>query len=353
MKNIIDAGQTIPYNLLKSKFLYGYKKKLLKDLIAIVHNNKPNYDIKDIEKMFLELSECGCKYCAAANSIVYSIITSGISDDNLNYILDDGDNIDCHKVLVDIFSCLYGLAKMSFAEYEVELYDSIEDIYEKYGDAVKLTDEYKKILDGNDPETGKIRVKSLVPKINTEISTYEEIARKYLNIENKNITYDELKERFKKIGIEFNSSCYEPSLKVSGLLTNNFNFWINKYFEIKNINLELNATELNVDNFDYETFIGQLNLLKLQGVNTTISSTSNKEIWVHGDGKYSWNNLYNKYKGHAMTFKGISENGDIIVTSWGKDIYIPKEYWKEFEYLNISVYPKQKIKHDEESVQVK
>ena len=62
----------------------------------------------------------------------------------------------------------------------------------------------------------------------------------------------------------------------------------------------------------------------------------------------SWSKISSEKAGHVMQFKYFNKNKDIIVSSYGEDYIIPKEYISELEFNKIS---KQSItKENEENL---
>ena len=59
MNELLEADQTLPYKLMKNKFL---SRKRYNDLLYIVNKNIPNIDPNQVIEIFKGLSENGCTY---------------------------------------------------------------------------------------------------------------------------------------------------------------------------------------------------------------------------------------------------------------------------------------------------
>ena len=46
----------------------------------------------------------------------------------------------------------------------------------------------------------------------------------------------------------------------------------------------------------------------------------------------------------VISYYGFNENNDIIVSSWGDNYVIPKDFFNHLEYKSIKIYEKEKSK---------
>ena len=86
----------------------------------------------------------------------------------------------------------------------------------------------------------------------------------------------------------------------------------------------------------------------------SVGIARNTEVWMRDINKkrFSWTKIEGEKSGHAMFFEGFDENGNIIVSSWGKSYAIPIEYYNKLELTIIQVKEKGNEISDEENLGV-
>lgn len=322
MIKIIEADQGKPYDLIKHRILNRNKYK---ELLEIVKKNQPNLSIEEIVVMFKELSETGCSVAMLANCIAYFFQNDDDFKNKFSYLI-DGDVIDCNKIMVDIFSKFYNLAKVSIASYEQFKFENNEEAYKFFGgDSLEI---FKKgyIFDGFD-EKGNVIIKSRFPKVNKCVATPDQVAKKYFNLEGIT-SFEQLKQISKDVQIT-DLKIYQ---KLTGLLTDSFNFWCNYYF--KDFNKTIVSKEIGIEDFknDYNSFVEYVELLINNGYLINVSSRLKTDVYMHTQKKLSWTKISTDTVGHVMLFKGFDENGDIVVSSYGEDYIISKEFYSILEF---------------------
>ena len=112
----VQADQRLPYKLMKNKFLYREKYK---KLLNIVNKNIQNINPEEVIQIFKKLSDTGCSCAMLANTLVEQIYTDDLTFYNtFKFSILENDAVDCNKLMVDIFSKLYGVMKIRFIEYK-------------------------------------------------------------------------------------------------------------------------------------------------------------------------------------------------------------------------------------------
>ena len=95
---------------------------------------------------------------------------------------------------------------------------------------------------------------------------------------------------------------------------------------------------------DYADFIRDINDLIYNGYTINVSSNRTNEVWMQNVKGKTWTKPYSDNAGHSMTLIGFNENNDIIVSSWGDNYVIPKDFFNHLEYKSIKIYEKEKSK---------
>ncbi len=337
----IEADQGFPYKLMKNKFFH---REQYKELLYIASKNMPGISADEMIEMFKKLSNTGCSSAMLANSLVEQIYENDEDFKNrFGFSILTKGKIDCNKLMVDIFSKLYGVMKVRFIEYERYSFSSVNEAalallgktYSNDSEALLQLFNSEINADGKD-SNGNLLFKRNVPKITNYIGTCEEIAKEKFGLENVK-TLEELKNICKEKNIEVEFKDIEIYEKLTGLGTQNFNFWSNYYLNKYDLDFSFNNEAIIVSDFkeDYTSFMAHINNLVLEGYSISIGSTPNSIAYMHTDKKMSWSKISSKETGHVMLFKYFDNNNDIVVSSYGEDYIIPKEYFNILEYNKI------------------
>jgi len=337
----MDADQGFPYKLMKNKFLH---REQYKELIYIVNKNIPDLSPEEIIQIFKKLSDTGCSCAMLANSLVEQIYQDDESFRNIfGFSLLTKDKIDCNKLMVDIFSKLYDVMKFRFIEYSRYSFGSVKEaaltllgkVYNDENEAIMDLFDNGFDADGLDVD-GKFLFKERKPKITSYIGTCKEIAKQKFGIDGiKDL------EALKKICLDKNIQLeykdVEIYQKLTGLGTENFNFWSNYYLSQYNVDFEFEKEHIIVSDFnnDYNSFISYVNQLILDGYSVSVSSSPNSQAYMHTNKKMSWSKISSEESGHVMLFKGFNKDKDIVVSSYGENYIIPKEYFSMLEFKKI------------------
>ena len=339
----IEADQGFPYKLMKNKLFH---REYYKELLYIASKNIPGISASEMIEMFKKLSNTGCSCAMFANSLVEQIYENDEDFKNrFGFSLLTKGKIDCNKLMVDIFSKLYGIMKVKFIEYERYSFNSVNEAVSSLLGKTYSTDSEALLqlfnnginADGKDLN-GNLLFKSSKPKITNHIGTCEDISKEKFGFENVK-TLEELKNICKEKNIEVVFKDIEIYEKLTGLGTQNFNFWSNYYLNKYDLDFSFNNEAIIVSDFkeDYTSFMEHINNLVLEGYSISIGSTPNSIAYMHTDKKMSWSKISSKETGHVMLFKCFDNNKDIVVSSYGEDYIIPKEYFNLLEYNKLKM----------------
>lgn len=337
----IEADQSFPYKLMKSKYLH---RDYYKEILSIANKNIPGISANEMIEVFKKLSNTGCSCAMLANSLVEQIYENDEDFKNkFGFSLLTKGKIDCNKLMVDIFTKLYKVIKVKFIEYDTYSFKSLNEaslalLGKNYSNDIEILNELFNsgvIMDGRDLN-GNLLFKSRMPKITNHIGTFEEIAKERFGLENIN-TIEDIKKICNEKNIEADFDDIEIYEKLTGLLPHSFNFWSNYYLSKYNLNFSVIKEEISVRNFkeNYEMFMNYINSLVLEGYSISVSSPTNSEAYMHTTKKMSWSKISTEEAGHVMLFKYFDNNNDIVVSSYGTEYIIPKEYFNLLGYNKI------------------
>ena len=355
MNNIIYASQTTPFDLLHKKIKFPKEKAQLVSYIEIVGKNFPNANeselIKIANDLFSEIKSSGCAMTTTAN-----ILAEKLCDNNdksmeifgFDLHTDDGKSLDYNKVLVDIGCKLYKKAKINIYNYE---YFEFNDIKEA-AKALLTEDDLNKISEleqqGSDIDSEvsrrlfnsgymadgltddkKLRFKTSLVEKKEFIDTFSGVALKEFGIEKEDITAEELTDLFVARGSKISIKELSIWEKLSGLVPTSKTFWTNYYLDTLGMDKEVSIDKKSFGSEEefYQAVSQSIN----NNCGIEISSGINNDIYMHTDKKFSYFKISDGNTGHAMTFKNIDDNGNIVVSSWGKDYIIDKEYIPQLE----------------------
>lgn len=355
MKKILEADQDRPYNLMKNPLLHG---RQYKELLSIAKNNRPDLDDGEFINMFKRLANTGCSSAMLANVIAQQLYTNDLEFKKMFgfSLAINRDYLDYNKILVDIFSRLYKIGKVRFAEYSEYAYSSaIEAVEKLFGKDIKTDNEailylfdHGFIANGYD-DKGKMLFKSRKPKITDYVGSCLEIAKNKFGLDGVK-SFDDLKKICDQRHIEMGCEDLEIYEKFTGLGTNNFNFWCNYYFKSHKLDVTLFIQNIILSDFhnDYGAFQEYILQLISNGYSISVATEPNSDVYMHTNKQFSWQKISTEQAGHIMIFKSFSSSGDIIVSSYGKDFIIPKEYFNLLDFRKIhKVNVKNKFQQEE------
>ena len=173
-------------------------------------------------------------------------------------------------------------------------------------------------------ESGKLCYKKRQPIVTELVGSVEEIAKKMFDLDNI-YTIDDLKKECDKREIQL--ECFDTKIyqKLTGLTPRDFNFWANYYIHYYTDDYELECSSIAIKDFnnDYNQFMKYINELISNGSMVSVSAPLKSSAFMHGNGPLSWSRISSDENGHVMTFKYFDQNGDIVVSTYGKDFIIP------------------------------
>lgn len=340
---VIEADQTRPYELMKNIFLHGNQYK---DLLQIARKNQPHMSTEEIIEMFKKLSSTGCSCAALANTIVDQVYTDDFEFRKMfgfSLYVSGRDVLDYNKLAVDIFSRLYDVAVVRFLEYDKYSFKSLEEAalsilgveFENNQEAALAL--FKKGISGEGfDQEGNLLFKSRFPKITKDIGKCRDIAKDKFGIDDVK-SFSELSDICKQKGIVFEYKDLQIVDKLTGLRTDSFNFWCDYYFASYNLDFTVVSEKIHVSEFcgDFEKFQDYLLELIGEGFSINVSTGPGRDTYMHTKKKLSWGRIGSDDKGHVMSFKKFDLNGDFIVSSYGEEHIIPKEFFTELEFSKI------------------
>lgn len=315
-----------------------------KELLYIVNKNIPNISAKETIELFERLSNTGCSCAMVANLLVDQIYDEENFKSIFGFSILTKDKVDSNKLMVDIFSKLYGVMKVRFIEYDSYSFSSVKEATlallnkEFTTDSEGIVALFNNGISADGILDGKLLFKSTKLKISSYVGNCTKIAKEKFGINGiKNL--DELKKLCTDKNIIFEYKDLEIYEKFTGLGTENFNFWSNYYLQNYNIDFSLDKKPIIVSDFngDYTKFMEYINQLIINGDSISISIGPNDNVYMHTNMPMTWGKISSQRYGHVMLFKKFNKNNDIVVSSYGKDYIIPKEYFDKLEYSKIKL----------------
>ena len=315
--------------------------------LSIIQNHFPDFDKNDIDNMLADLSKHGCAITSISNILANKFYNGDSFKEQFGFDLKVNDSTDYNILLVDMCCSVYNKAKIDIYRYERFSFDSVFDaarelLNEEYDNEVDASNAlYKKGItpDGFD-ENGKLQYRTTMPTKESSISSLEEIAMEEFGIDKKDISKEELTSLFKTSGSDINIEDLEFYQKFSGLTENNKTFWTNYYLNQKGLDYEV---FFDMNQYDQKDFYQMIKDNLLEGNGIEIGSNHKDPVYLHTNKRFSYFSLdAGNGKGHAMTFKDIDDSGNIIVSSWGRDYIIDKEYIPDLEVSVVKIKEKEK-----------
>ena len=353
MNNVIYAGQSTPFDLLHKKIKFSKEKAQLISYIEVVQKNFPTADENELMEIvydvFKEIKSGSCAMASTANILAEKLCdNSNKSMEVFGFDLrtEDGKYLDYNKVFIDLGCKLYKKAKIDIYDYEYFEFNDMEEAAK-----MLLTDEaLQKVYEQKDEidleasrqlfnsgyiadgltSDKKLRFRSSFATKKELVGTFADVALKEFGIEKPDITEKELIELFAARGSKVNIKETAIREKLSGLLPTSKMFWTNYYLDSLNINkdVSIEKRQFNNEKEFYQTVKDCLD----NDYGIEISSGINSDIYIHTNKKFSYSRLSDRQDvGHAMTFRNIDDNGNIVVSSWGSDYIIDKEYIPQLE----------------------
>ena len=207
MNNIKYASQSEPFKIMKKHFKTKKDKEYITSIYKIIKKSNPTITDKEIVSMCSKISKGGCTYASMANAIMEQVGDLNYLEEKLGYSFTNSEGIiEYDKLMIDIYSSLVSMVEIEVFKYDIRYYFSIKEAYESivnkpFDNTIDALNELHNIgflMEGNNEE-GKIIFKNFKnPKKQKILGTYQEIAYNLFNINNPNITKDELEKLLKE-----------------------------------------------------------------------------------------------------------------------------------------------------------
>lgn len=297
----------------------------------------PDIDNAKLKDICRQIQEKGCSYVATANTIF----------EQLNYDADrfrkefgfemylPNGKLNHDQLILDLWCFMNSNIAISYNQTVKKTYNSyIDAVYALFGKQMNKDQAVIELLlnqgtggyNAVGSPDGSVDIIKLTGEVVSEVGTPSSIAKKLLGKDYDIQTEEELIQVLKNNGFNIPSiACKNPGKKLynhnhytGAPGTGSFkpDTYINAYFESKDISLSSKSFEIN-----YE----QLNDFSKNGYTIFVNMAENSQLW---DGT-SWGHIQlneddDNKSGHAVTLTGITPDGNIEVSSWGKKYLIKK-----------------------------
>lgn len=311
--------------VLKSKSL----KKELVEIKKIIRRNHPEYTDNDIKNLAKEICQSGCTYVTCA----------GIILEQLNYnaeefyklfgfpMQNEKGEFNHDMLIAELYSFMKDKIELDIGGVEEVLTfdNNIEAAKAILGkDYSNESQTFIDIVKAGYRIDGKSYTRFLKkPKL--LMGNYKEVGKKVLG-ENVNITsVTDLETLLKAQNISFHINYLNNNEKFSTLFPSNFDKWMNYYFKEKNIDMQIVTNKFRLH--DYDNLVNDLREYLVSGASLSVGSDPGSIVNMTDGSKLGWFNFANIARaGHSMPFIGVTDKGDILVSSWGEKQMIPKEF---------------------------
>lgn len=353
----LTGNQESFLNKLKKIFKSKELKLEIEEIKKIIRKNQPDYTDEDILKLAEEISHSGCTYVAAAASILEELNYNEEEFYKMfGFPMKNKKGIINHDMLIaELYSFMKDRIKLEVTgKYETYSFETAIEAaknllgveYKTYEEAVIAIVKAGYRIDGKN-------YSKFVSQPKIYMGNYKKILKEVTgkNISVQNI--DEFKKSLNdnKIGFISDGFNYLNESKLSGLTENDFDTWLNYYFQEKGLDLQISSVSIEKRS-SYEELVNQLeDRMKSGEVVTASAGHFGKDVNISmTDGsKLGWFNFARVTEGgHAMYFVGISDKGDFIVSSWGVKHMIPKEFWQYIQFASRKITTRNLTKSDSE-----
>lgn len=344
---IEKADQTGPYRLYRKFFKSKAHRTMIEKFGKIVRKYYPNYSEKDVAELYGTLSEKGCSYATMANILMEQLGNDDRTfQEHFGYSLGNSDgSINYNMLMVDIYACIANMIELNVYKYDRRKFsDYIEAanvlLGGNYIDKRQAINDLNKVGwlgDGVDENGMLIFLNNKQFVSNTFIGNYRDIAKELFGIDNVNISKEQLEGLLKQNNFGYKFNFLQAPSKFSGLANgriSNLKKWMNKYFEVNNADLALEAEDIKSYNINCGSFIEIIKAKMAEGYSFDVSA-HDEEVWMQNGKDYD--KPASENSGHAMSFEGFDANEDFLVCSWGKNYTIAKEYYDKLEFTAIKI----------------
>lgn len=344
------ASQNAPYRLYKKVFKSKLDKILLNELNNIVRKYYPNYSDREVEQMYINLKQSGCTYASIANTILNQLGSDvDLIQQYFGYNLFNSDGIIISdKLALDIFACMSNMVELKVSKYDKRKFDSLlegansilNQSFDNETDAIMALNAVGWVADGMDDDK-KLIFRSIFCHNEIYLGTYSEIAQELFGINDLTMDKNKLEQLLKDYDYQYTFRYLDQPSKFAGFGTikaNNYNKWMNKYFEVNNINLGIQSVEIGTKNIDYNSFVDDVFAKINDGYSIEVGVGPRSPVWITRGKKTDWDKPTSDKAGHRMNFEGFDQDGNILVCSWGETYVIPKEFYQDLEVDGLKLF---------------
>lgn len=344
------GNQGSSLELYKKKFKTSIEKTEAKLIEDTIRKYYPDMSKREIEKFLAKMKSDGCTYVATANNIYEQLnYDPVVFKQKLGFemYLPNGQ-LNHNQLITDIYAHMSTKVHVDVnGSFEFKTYDSwtaaAKDLYGvdlPYQEAnIKVLLGTKDLNCGYHAVTGNpdgtVSLKKVISsQKSTVVGTPQEIAYK-LTGKNVDISAKELPSFLEKNGINTTGKVSEL-FAGEKVFARGDNVYLEEYLNSKKLSLvERNTSVSRTSN----EIINDVKKAFEEGYSINVNSVSGKPVSMTDGTKLGWVTTGDDGCGHAMIVRGVNENGDIIVSSWGKKYLIPNDFVPEmrFNFIKIGV----------------
>lgn len=325
-----------------------YEVKLMEDTIRQKYPNATKQEMAEILK---NVASSGCTYVATANNIF----------EQLNYnpkrfkeifgfdmYLPNG-KLNQNQLILDIFTTLDTWEKVDYrGNYELVNFSSWSEAANKiFGEDLATGEAMSRVVMegssngwsidgcGGNPD-GSVTLKKMNLQTQSIIGTPQEIVHELLG-KDIEVSKDNLAQILKENNIYATVHHSQPGEKIFSS-RNNYE-WMKKYLKQKDPSLDYKCNEVYASDYEIPDFLNKVKEAYNEGYSVTVYTLEkDNPVWMTDGtklGGYTFSGQQDT--SHAMIIRGITEKGDLIVSSWGKYFSIPIEFVENlvFNFVNI------------------
>ncbi len=326
--------------MLNKKIKSSETKAKLAELESIVKKRYPNATKQDISKLANRIANNGCTYVASSNVILEQLnYDDSIFQKKFGYSMKNIDGTLNHdKIVVDMYSDIADNVELNIKGFyrEESFTNNIEAAEKLLNRKCANESEAAVLLSNNGWSIEGNHYSKFVNNESVIRSNIDQIEQKLFGTNSSLKSKDELLKLLKEKKISaFISSNDKPGSKLTK--AKDYEKWLTQYFDNNGIDLKVTAHDILDVNRTPDEILSDLQQFYNEGYSIVVNAVGGKPIWMT-DGKFMGGvTLGDDGIGHAMTFRGISDSGDIMVSSWKKIFKISKEYLTNLHCIAVKI----------------
>lgn len=331
-KDFLGGDQESFYNAYTKKFKNQILKQEIIELENIIKKHKPEYTNQEILELATKVKETGCSSVDVANNIFEQLNYDSEKFSSLFgfSMFKSNGSLNHNALILDIVSFFEDKVEVKVkGTYKTNTYDSnITAANQILGTNFSDNTEAFIALTNNNVRIDGNTYTYFEKNPSNYIGDYKDISKQLgLDVDSLEDFQTQLKQKNIVASVE---SADIPS-KLTTLNIKNHDKWMNLYFNYKNIDLAFTTNELHFK--DYDSLVTEIESNIKNGNSISVGVRPSSEVSMTDGTKFGWFNFGNfNNAGHVMSFRGINDNGDIVVSSWGKYYTIPKVYASSLEF---------------------